>query len=269
LIIASVFQSLKYDSELNIDMVRHMLLNTYRMYRNKFSKEYGELVICNDGGRYWRKDIFPQYKSNRSKNQKKSKIDWDNVHEIMNTIHDEIKTTFPYKNIKIYSIEADDIIAVLCQKYHQDEKVLIVSSDKDFQQLQRFLNVKQYSPLKKKFIVCENPEVFLVEHILGGDSSDGIPNILSDDDTFVDPNKRQKPCGKKTISKMKNELQTWTNSENWNRNQNLIDFQMIPEVIQDTIIEEYNKEIMGKRSNILSYFIEYKMKKLMDHIEEF
>ena len=129
--------------------------------------------------------------------------------------------------------------------------------------------MKQYSPLKKKFIVCENPEVFLVEHILAGDSSDGIPNILSDDDTFVDPNKRQKPCGKKTISKMKNELQTWTNSENWNRNQNLIDFQMIPEVIQDTIIEEYNKEIIGKRSNILSYFIEYKMKKLMDHIEEF
>lgn len=267
--IASLFQALKQDPEINEDLIRHLVLNTYRMYRSKFSDKYGELVICNDGGRYWRKDIYPYYKSNRSKAQKKSSMDWDKVHNVMDTIYSEISEVFPYKNIKIRSVEADDIIAIICEKYHTQENIVIVSNDKDFQQLQRFPSVKQFSPIKKKFLVCEKPENFLIDHILGGDSSDGIPNILSDDDVFIDKEKRQKPCGEKRISKMKEELSEWTATDNWKRNQVLIDFQMIPQEIRDIIIEEFNKEPTGQRKNILNYFIQYKLKNLMDHIEEF
>ena len=269
LVIANLFQALKYDPEINEDMVRTLILNTYRMYRSKFSDKYGEIVICHDGGRYWRKDIFPHYKASRSKAQKASSVDWDRIHEVMNMIYDEVVVNFPYKNIKIRSIEADDIIAVLCERHHQDENIVIVSNDKDFQQLQKYPTVQQFSPTKKEFLVCEDPEEFLTYHILKGDSSDGIPNILSDDDVFVDPEKRQKPCGTKRISQMKENLSEWTCTDNWERNQTLIDFNMIPEIIKETIIEEYEKEPIGNRGNILNYFIDKKLKNLMVNIEEF
>ena len=239
------------------------------MYRTKFFKKYGELVICHDGGRYWRKDIFPYYKSNRSKAQKESDVDWDRIHEVMNMMYDEVIENFPYKNIKIKTVEADDIIAILCEKYHTTEDIVIVSNDKDFQQLQKYPRVKQYSPIKKTYLVCEDPEIFLIDHILGGDSSDGIPNILSDDDVFVDSEKRQKPCGNKRIKKMKENLKEWTSSDNWERNQNLIDFNKIPDEIREIIIKEHQKEVVGNRSNLLNYFIQKKLKNLILSIEEF
>ena len=156
-------------------------------------------MICHDGGKYWRKDVFPHYKANRKKSREKSDLDWNAVHGIMDRLYREVSVTFPYKNIKIEKVEADDIIAILCAKYHTEENIVIVSSDKDFQQLQKYPNVRQYNPMKKEFMKCEDPENFIIEHILKGDSSDGIPNILSDDDTFVVEDKRQKPCGKKKI----------------------------------------------------------------------
>ena len=162
---------------------------TFALYEG--TSDYGELVICCDDRHYWRKEVFKHYKAGRKKDRDKSDLDWNSIHDIMNTLYNEISLNFPYKNLKLNKVEADDIIAVLCQKYNKEEKILIVSSDKDFQQLQRYENVKQYSPLKKSYIACEEPENFILEHIIKGDSSDGIPNILSDDDTFVNKEKRQ------------------------------------------------------------------------------
>ena len=64
-IIANLFSLLKHNNELDENLLRHMILNTYRMYRKKFHNKYGELVICNDS-RSWRKDIFENYKSKYS-----------------------------------------------------------------------------------------------------------------------------------------------------------------------------------------------------------
>jgi len=255
--------------EINEDIIRHLVLNTYRMYRTKFKNKYGELVICHDGGNYWRRDLYPYYKANRKTNRDKSDLNWDRIHEIMNNLYDEVGLNLPYKNIKIKKVEADDIIAVLCEKYHTEENIVIVSSDKDFQQLQRYPNIKQYSPLKKSYIVCEKPENYIIEHILKGDASDGVPNILSDDDTFVNHDKRQKPCGDKRVLSMKENLSEFTSSENWKRNQQMIDFNYIPDDIREKIIVEFDKEPRGKRNNILNYFISNKLKNLMQHIEEF
>jgi hypothetical protein len=270
LVIASLFYVMKHDPDIHESMLRHVVLNTYRMYRTRFSSKYGELVICNDGGNYWRKDIFPNYKASRSKAVKKSDMNWDEIYRMMDKIREEVIHNFPYKNIKINSVEADDIIAIVCEKFHKQEEILIVSSDKDFKQLQKYDGVRQYSPTKKDFLNCDDPEVFLIEHILGGDSSDGIPNILSDDDVFIDENKRQKPCGKKRISTMKEELEKWSDCDNWTRNQNLIDFNMIPDDIRCIILKEFEIEpVVANRSNILNYFIKQKMKSLMEHIQEF
>ena len=269
LVIASLFHAVKSENGLTEDLVRHLVLNMYRMYRKRFSAEFGEIVICNDGREYWRKDSFPQYKANRKRQRKSSSVDWSEFYDIMNVIQDEVIKTFPYKNLQINNAEADDIIAIISKHNHNNEKILIISSDKDFQQLQRYENVYQYSPIIKDFLICEDPENFLLEHIIKGDSSDGIPNILSDDDVFIQENKRQKPCGKKKINTIKEELSEWTNSDNWNRNQKMIDMNMIPEEVESSILEEYNKEPIGKRSNILNYFIQNNLKNLMENIEEF
>jgi len=269
LVIASLFHAIKSENGLTEDLVRHLVLNMYRMYRKRFSAEFGEIIICNDGREYWRKNSFPQYKANRKKQRKSSSVDWSEFYGIMNVIQDEVIKTFPYKNLQINDAEADDIIAIISKHNHNNEKILIVSSDKDFQQLQRYENVYQYSPIIKDFLICEDPENFLLEHIIKGDSSDGIPNILSDDDVFVEENKRQKPCGKKKINTIKGELSEWTNSDNWNRNQRMIDMNMIPEEVESSILEEYAKEPIGKRSNMLDYFIQKNLKNLMESIEEF
>jgi len=269
LVIASLFHAVKSENGLTEDMVRHLVLNMYRVYRKRFSAEFGEIIICNDGREYWRKNSFPQYKANRKKQRKSSSVDWSEFYGIMNVIQDEVIKTFPYKNLQINDAEADDIIAIISKHNHNNEKILIVSSDKDFQQLQRYENVYQYSPIIKDFLICEDPENFLLEHIIKGDSSDGIPNILSDDDVFVEENKRQKPCGKKKINTIKGELSEWTNSDNWNRNQRMIDMNMIPEEVESSILEEYAKEPIGKRSNMLDYFIQKNLKNLMGSIEEF
>ena len=267
LILANIFQTIRHGSEINEDLLRHLCLNTYRMYRTKF-KSYGDLVICQDSGNCWRRDIFEHYKKNRKKSQDKSDFDWDSIFNSLSKIRDEIVENFPYKSIAVPRTEADDIIAILCKHYHMQEKIVIVSSDKDFQQLQRFPNIKQYSPIHKKFLVCENPERFLTEHIIKGDSSDGIPNILSDDDVFMVEGKRQKPCGQKKIEKLINESELRETS-NWNRNQMLVDLSLIPEDYEDKILEAFNTAVCGDRSKLFNYFVKHKLNKLMGSIEEF
>jgi len=239
------------------------------MYRSKFKSKYGELIICNDSTNYWRKEIFPLYKAKRKRDMDKSDMDWNNIFSIMDKIRREVKEIFPYKNLRVERTEADDIIAVLCREYHETEKIVIISNDKDFQQLQRYPNVKQFSPMKKKYLVCENPESFLLEHIIKGDSSDGIPNILSDDDVFINKEKRQKPCGGKKVNQIMENLSEWQIETNWERNQNLIDMNKIPDIYINKILEEYNISGNQNRGQLLDYFIENNLRNLISSVGDF
>ena len=269
IILASIFIHYKTPQEVNSDIIRHTTLNTYRMYRKMFGSEYGELVICQDAGNSWRKDIFPQYKINRKKNRSKD-YDWEKIFEIMTEIRNEVAEIFPYKSIRVERCEADDVIATLAKHYHSIEPVMIVSSDKDFVQLYRYPNVKVYSPSQKSIIVCKDPETTLFEHIVRGDSTDGIPNILSDDDTFAVDGKRQKPLSAK-------KLDAWSTAKqfpveynsNWERNQKLVDLSYIPEEYERNILSEYIIPPNGDRSKIFDYFVKNKLKGLMDNIQDF
>ena len=180
------------------NIIRHMILNSIRMYRTKFNKEYGEVVICSDAGGNWRKQVFPQYKASRKKTRDKSSVDWDEVFRITSMVREEIRENFPYKVMYVENAEADDIIATLCKHFCNDDKIMIVSGDKDFIQLQKYSNVQQYSPILKKYVNGHDPDTYIKEHILKGDTSDGVPNVLSSDNTFVD-GLRQRPLGKKKI----------------------------------------------------------------------
>lgn len=273
IILSTIFTQYSYSENkeefFSENTVRHIVLNTYRMYKQKFGATYGNLVICDDAGDSWRKESFPYYKASRKKKREDGQHDWSVIFDSMNRIRTEVRENFPYKVMCIERCEADDVIAVLATKYHPKEKILIISSDKDFQQLQRYPNIKQYSPVHKNFIYCENPLNFLREHILRGDSSDGIPNILSDSDTFVIDNKRQKPLSQKKVDIMKENVPEHL-QENFDRNKLLVDLTMIPVDYQKTILDEYNKppEVQGKEK-LFNYFMEHNLASLMETIEEF
>ena len=259
------------------EMVRHMILNSLRMYRMKFKEDYGELVLCFDSRHYWRRDHFPNYKAGRKKSRESSNLDWDAIFSCLNEIKQELKDYFPYKHIEVYGAEADDIIAALCLELEYDNgKTLILSGDKDFIQLHRFTNVSQYSPITKKMINGHDPYQYLDEHILRGDATDGIPNVLSPDNTFVD-GLRQKPLGKKKIAEWTGEILMPVEmaipqgevKRNFQRNQQLIDLSKAPEEIFLACIREYHDAQDGDRSKLLNYFTQKRLKNLTESIGEF
>jgi hypothetical protein len=263
------------NAQLEENMVRHMVLNSLRSYKVKFGEEYGELVIACDNTNYWRKQAFPYYKANRKKVQEKSEMDWKSIFECMNKIRSELKEYFPYRVIDIESAEADDIIATLVKDTHLkdwSEKVLILSGDKDFIQLHVYSNVKQYDPVRKKWISHENPDRYLDEHVLKGDSGDGIPNVLSSDNCFV-VGERQKPLTQKKIDALI-ELGLdgkWDHplARNYMRNKKLIDLSYVPEEISNKIMNSYDGQSGKGREKLMNYFIANKLKNLMESIGEF
>ena len=259
------------------NMVRHMILNSLRMYRSKFKEEYGELVLCFDSRHYWRRDHFPNYKAGRKKSRESSNLDWDAIFGCLNEIKQELKDYFPYKHIEVYGAEADDVIAALCLELEYDNgKTLILSGDKDFIQLHRFTNVSQYSPITKKMINGHDPEEYLTEHILKGDVGDGVPNVLSPDHTFVE-GLRQRPLGKKKIAQWTGDILTpvemnLPNDEvkrNYQRNEQLIDLSKSPQEIFMACLKAYQDAPEGDRSKLLNYFIEKRLKNLTDSIGDF
>ena len=266
----------KRQNDVDENLVRHMVLNSLRMYRSRFSAEYGELVLCYDSKKYWRRDYFPNYKSNRKKDREASGLDWNLIFETLNNIRDEIKENFPYKVLEVEGAEADDCIATVVDYVSKTptayEQVLILSGDKDFIQLQKHNFVKQFSPVLKKFVNGQDPHLYIREHILKGDRSDGIPNFLSSDDTFINE-LRQKPLAKKKISiwvDLKPEdFCTEEMMRNYQRNKTLIDLECIPNVLKEEILLEYLKPPIGERSKLLNYFISKRLKNLMNDIGDF
>ena len=260
----------RHAPELSEDLVRHMVLNSLRGHNKKFRDKYGEMVITADSGNVWRKKIFPNYKANRKATREKSDHDWPAIFEILGNIRTELKEHMPYRFIELDTAEADDIIGVLVKKYH-DQKILILSGDKDFIQLHNN-NVQQYNPVLNKFVgKDENPSIYIKEHILKGDRSDGIPNVLSDDDVFVE-GRRQRPLTKKKIESWVNEMvMTFTEEEqkNYDRNRKLIDLSLIPPELEAKIHNEFDEVKVAHRSKILNYFITRKLKTLIEVIDEF
>jgi 5'-3' exonuclease len=271
IMVASTMMSMGKDqTQVDVNMVRHMVLNSLRMYRQKYHKEYGELVLCCDGRHSWRREHFPQYKAARKTNRDADSRDWTQIFGCLDTIKSELKEFFPYKYIEIDDAEADDIIGFLAKT--QDERIMIISGDKDFIQLQVRDNVDQYSPITKKIVYNANPAKYLKEHILRGDSSDGVPNFLSADNSIVDKI-RQTPITKKKVELwVDQEPEDFCNEEqlrNYHRNMKLIDLRYTPSNIVAQVGSQFRQVPKGKRSNLLNYFIERKLNNLIQDIGEF
>tara|TARA_X000000368_G_scaffold332954_1_gene270196 strand:+ start:13579 stop:14430 length:852 start_codon:yes stop_codon:yes gene_type:complete len=263
----------KADVKPNLDMVRQMVLNSLRGFNLKFKDEYGDMVLCSDAADPWRREIFPQYKHGRRKGRVDSDTDWDNIFNIMATIKKELVDNFPYKVMYVENAEADDIIATLI-KQQQDMIYLIISGDKDFIQLHHYGNVYQFSPILKGFIgEQDDPKQFLYEQIIKGDRSDGVPNILSKDDIFLEQGVRQRPINKKRMAEFGNIETNMTLDEdikkNYLRNKKLIDLSQIPENIENRIINTFKNYKVKDRSLLLNYFMKNKMKTLIEQVNDF
>ena len=278
IMISNLMVQLKGDA-LNENLVRHMVLTALRSFEKQYSPKYGEVVLAYDSKHYWRKEAFPYYKQNRKKDREASDLDWNAIFEVLNKIRDEIKTFFPYKVVEVYGAEADDVISALTtyQSYRniklekegkEPEQVLILSGDKDFIQLQKYPFVKQYNPILKKEVKHADPKAYIREHIIKGDKSDGIPNFLSDDDTFV-VGKRQKPISKKNLERWVklDPLDFCTTPEakaNYMRNKKLIDLTSVPEQLATEIVTSYKTINNSEKKVPLEYFQKHQLSKLIE-----
>lgn len=258
-----------------------MILNSIRMYNKKYRSEYGQLVIACDSST-WRRDYFPEYKYKRREARAEdqadeSKLDWDTVFRILNTVLEEIRDNLPYKVLKVDKAEADDIIGTLVeltQEFGKHEPVMIISSDKDFVQLQKYPNVSQFSPMLKKEMKEKNPRNFLLEHIFKGDSGDGVPNIMSANDTFV-KGERQKPITAKKIEEWISNIENLqsvmddTTYNNFIRNKKLIDLSETPDEIKQEIINTFENQIVAHKSRTLNYLVTKRCKMLIESVGDF
>ena len=262
------------------NLIRHTTLSAIKAYKKKYGKEYGDIVICCDGRKYWRRDYFEFYKASRKKSRDASELDWGLIFDTLGKIRDEMIEHFPYKVIHLEQCEADDIIAVLAKGNQEfgfgNEPVMIVSSDGDFKQLHKWSNVSQFSPMVKKLIKVKPSEIKpnLVEHIVKGDAGDGIPNILSKDNHFVLAEGRQATVSAKRLAEFVEKgfdaCRTDEEKRNWQRNQTLVDFEFIPEDIQKLITDTHlNTKPKGDKMSIMNYLIANRCRLLLDELEEF
>lgn len=259
------------DTTIDEGLFRHMVLNSIRSIKTKF-KDYGELVIACDDKTPWRKHQFSFYKANRKKSRDESDIDWSAIFNTLNKIKLELKEHFPYRVVQVEGAEADDVIGTLTM-HNNPNPTIIISGDKDFRQLQKFHGVRQYDPVNKRFIDEDSPFSQLKELIIKGDRGDGIPNVLSPDDSIISGT-RQKPISKKKLAEwLDKEPEDVFNTEelykNWQRNKTLIDLSCIPEDIKSNILKEYENQSNKPKDKIFGYMINNKMKQLIEHISEF
>jgi len=268
IVIGSYMSASKFTS-VDMDVIRPAVLNTLRLYRTKFLNEFGELIICCDDRKSWRKELFPNYKASRKKTRSAAPIDWENLYECLNQLKEELTEWFPYKVVQSDKAEADDVIAILVGL--ANERTLILSSDKDFVQLHQF-NVRQYSPIQKKFVEGD-AKWSLHEKLVKGDVGDGVPNIMSDDNVFIDEGRRQKPITKKKVDAWYDlDPDMYCDAEmlrNYNRNKQLIDLGEVPESIRINITKQFEKAVVGDRKRLLTYFINHRLKNLTENLSEF
>jgi hypothetical protein len=273
--VAAAF-SQKQPDQLDQEVVRHMILNSLRMHNIKNRGEFGQMVVACDSSS-WRKEIFPEYKAARKKSRETSKLDWNKFFTMANNVRDEIKENFSYPVVTVDRAEADDIIGILVselQEFGRHEEILIVSGDKDFLQLQQFSNVKQYSPVQRKFLECEDPHRYLFEHICKGDSSDGVPNVLSPDNTFTNE-LRQTPLRAKRIDEWWENRQSLQNHmskhvwRNYQRNEWMINLRKTPSEIRKEVINQVGEQSGKNNNKILNYLVTNRCGLLVESAQEF
>lgn len=256
--------------------IRHSILQRILYLYKKHKDKYGpELIICCDSNKSsWRKRYYPYYKANRKRAREMIKIDWQLFFETQEELINELREYFPYKIYRVDNVEADDIISYVIKVTDPATPILVISQDKDFFQFQlHYKNVDQYIPDQDRFYKVTFQEALdkHMEHIIRGDAADGIPNVFSDDDALVNPDKRQSRATKKRIEdfiqRLENKTLTPEEETKINRNRILIDLKSLPEDIETLIENELNTHQPTDKSKLFKYLLEHQLDKIIKEIK--
>jgi hypothetical protein len=273
------------------DVLHHIILNSLRANNREHRVNYGKMVLAIDS-KSWRYDIFPEYKYSRKNKKEKEDIDWNFVNECISDVVSICQEYMHYPVIKVEGAEADDIIGVLTKHIStttgvmnmfdelEPENILIISSDKDNYQLHRYDNVRQFSPAIKKQVKPEfGARKALIEKIVKGDSGDGIPSIKSPANFFAtkEAGARQKSISAKYLQSFfdaKNPIDACEDEEqrkNYIRNETLVSYEKIPDVVANRILECYNAQLdkKGSKMGLLKYFASRRFSNLSGSLEDF
>ena len=149
------------------------------------------IVFDGKGGSTRRRKVYPEYK-----NRRKTKIRLNRANEY-SSVEDEHQSmllqlqrgveyleNLPLTLLSIDNIEADDTIAYITEQVLPKNKIVIMSTDKDFLQLVDE-RVSVWSPTKKKIYTPKevyddfgvNSKNLILARIIDGDKSDNIPGI--------------------------------------------------------------------------------------------
>lgn len=249
--------------------LRHVVLKRLFDIHRQFGIER-EMVLCFDNDNYWRKDVFPLYKSTRAKARSYSKFSFEEYKKMFKVFKEELPQNFSWKCVDVEKCEADDVIYAICN-HVRDRRITIVSSDEDYLQIQNINpNVEQFSIANDKFITPQNKGYDLLEHIITGDSGDGIPNILSNANTFVMDGVRQTPMTKQRKADTMLSVQIGTLDENvqmrYDLNRKLIDMSELPQEYYDKIIEKFLEPKPKKTGSLMTYCLKYKLNNLLGRL---
>ena len=150
------------------------------------------VVFDGAGSANARKNLLPEYKSGRDLQRITNWDAFDNLEDEHDVKVDQIVRiiqylkTLPVKTVSIDKVEADDIIAYMSGIIPQkpEDKVFIVSSDKDFLQLVNE-NIIVYRPMEKEYYTDQTikdkynmpPQNFILYKTLLGDNSDKVKGV--------------------------------------------------------------------------------------------
>jgi hypothetical protein len=225
---------------------RQAILLKIAQVRGRLMKDYGKTtILCCDGATpYWRHDVFPLYKMGR--HRQKGREHREAASRLLKQFIPEFAEAFPFRTICIPHIEADDIIAtVAISAVHP---TVIVSRDTDFVQLESNRHVRRFHPFDLyMYERSESPEDELLTKVIRGDTTDCIPNVLSEDHVFVSQGTRQKTMTAKRFETIRDTLVAsgWEAlprelHRQYQRNEALISADRIPEWVREAIRTEMN-----------------------------
>lgn len=260
LLISCYFAQEREVGEVTETDFRKHVLHTLFIVHNKFRHQFGEIIVCCDGRRSWRYEIYPHYKARRKLTRAEDAVKWKEIDRLNRLLRDELIEHSVFRVVCVPGAEGDDVIAVLAAA--NPEPSVIVSEDKDFHQLHKLPYISQYSKRRDSVYRTDSPEDDLKEKILRGDRNDGIPNLHSKDAVFV-LNERQTVVSAKALSIYMYNFFIGDGGipevyrPNFERNQRLISFEYIPESIRSAVLEDFSKPgpsslfARGKRTHYL------------------
>jgi 5'-3' exonuclease len=256
----------------NPEFISHLILQSILFNADRLGASKVNPIIMALDSPSWRHKYYDEHKPDtldyrnekyKGHRVKDETIPWDEIFGIYNAVMEGITKYTDFHVMKVPNAEADDIIAVLSDVYKsRGEQVYIVSSDKDFLQLQDEGKVDIYDPLKNQWKPIVDVPKWKKIHTIVGDKSD---NILA-----IKPRTKEA-----TAEKMLKDLDALlqTNHEmkaKWDFNQVMIDFDFIPAEIKNSIIEHMDKQDHSYNSfELLKILGKYRLNKIAENVGKF